>query len=228
MLIRSFNDLPESMKNPAVRAYYDMLSCRRGTLFCKRVFDVVVSLALTLLLGPLMLAIAVLIKADSKGRVFYLQKRVTANMREFEIMKFRTMVADADKKGPLVTLSGDKRVTKIGRKLRKTRMDELPQLINVLIGDMSFVGTRPEVKRYVERYSDEMMATLLLPAGITSMASMVFKNEAGLLRREQDADRVYVDEILPGKMVYNLEYLRDYSFFEDIKILLKTTFKNFG
>jgi len=222
MLIGDFGKLPERMKTPAVRAYYDMLLEQRRALFFKRLFDITASLALLLLLFPAMLVIAILIKLDSKGPVFYTQRRFTANLREFHIIKFRTMQRNADKAGPLVTVERDSRVTRVGKWLRPSRLDELPQLLNILKGDMSFVGTRPEVGKYISRYTDEMYATLLLPGGITSTASVLFRDEARLLRGAGDVDEVYVREILPQKMIHNLQYLREYSFAEDIKILIRT------
>ena len=222
MLLRSFESLPERMRVPVVEAYYGMLSEKRGELFAKRLFDVTVSALLLLLLSPLFLALSLYVKAGSKGGAFFCQKRVTRNLSEFSIYKFRTMYDDSGPKGPLLTSADDGRVTKAGKRLRKSRLDELPQLLNVLKGDMSFVGTRPEVPAYVERYTDEMLATLLLPAGITSEASIRYRNEGEMLKRAGDAEAAYVEEILPGKMLLNLAYLRDYSFMSDMKILLKT------
>ncbi len=224
MLIHEFGLLPGEMQTPAVKIYYDMLAEKRRSLIFKRAFDIVVSTLLIVLLSPVFLVIAVMIKTDSKGPVFYRQIRMTKNLKEFRIFKFRTMVSGADKSGPLVTLKKDGRITRVGGRLRRLRLDELPQIFNVFLGDMSFVGTRPEVKKYVLNYTDEMFATLLLPAGVTSTASIRYKDEAGLLTDAKDTDRVYLQEILPKKMVYNLEYLRDYRFFEDIKILFRTVF----
>lgn len=227
MLIREFEDLPDRMKTPAVRIYYDMLAEKRKTLILKRIFDMVVSSLLIVILLPVMTAVAVWIKIDSKGPVFYRQRRMTKDLREFKIIKFRTMRHDAGSSGLSVTVLGDERITKAGRKLRKSRMDELPQIFNVLLGGMSFAGTRPEVKKYVDGYTDEMFATLLLPAGITSKASVLFRDEERLLGDSHDPETVYVKEILPQKMVYNLEYLRDFRFSEDIKILFRTLFPGF-
>ena len=171
-----------------------------------------------------MLIIAVWIKLDSRGTVFFRQRRVTAYGRVFRIFKFRTMVSDAEKIGSQVTVNADSRVTRAGKFLRKCRLDELPQLFNVLAGDMSFVGTRPEVERYVDRYTDEMRATLLMPAGITSLASIKYKDEEKLLDGADDPDQVYVNEVLPGKMEYNLEYIKRFNFFYDIKLMFMTFF----
>ena len=218
-----WENLPENMKKDAVRPYYNLLVKRKNAIVRKRIMDVFLSFVLTVLLSPVMLAIALAIKAEDGGPVFYRQERITTYGRKFRIFKFRTMVTDADKRGPLITGKSDDRITKMGHKLRKCRLDELPQLLNILAGEMSFVGTRPEVERYVDCYTDEMMATLLLPAGVTSMASMVYKDEdtvmAHYLEKGETVDDVYVRRILPKKMRYNLEYLKSV---EDLKIMVKT------
>jgi len=224
MLVRDFNELPERMKTPQVKAYYDMLGEKRTALFFKRFFDVVFSLLLLVVLSPAMAVIALLVKLDSKGPVFFRQRRVTANLRVFGIFKFRTMIAGTGDAGPLVTAEGDSRITSVGRKLRPLHLDELPQLLNVLLGDMSFVGTRPEVEKYIHSYTEEMYATLLLPGGMTSTASLLFWDEARLLKGAEDTERAYTEGILPQKMLHNLQYMRDYTFFGDIKILLGTLF----
>ena len=195
---------------------------RGANLVIKRIFDIIIALIITVIALPFMLIIAVWIKLDSKGPVFFRQRRVTTYGRIFRIFKFRTMVTDAEKRGTQVTVKGDSRVTRAGRFLRKCRLDELPQLFNVLCGDMSFVGTRPEVERYVDRYTDEMNATLLMPAGITSLASIKFKDEEKLLDGANDPDEVYVNTVLPQKMIYNLEYIRKFNFFYDIKLMFMT------
>ncbi len=223
-MLTPFEKLPAAMRNDAVRHYYDLLAPKRGALFAKRVFDIVVSLLMLILLSPLLLVITVCIKLDSKGSVFYRQERYTRDMRVFRIFKFRTMVQDADKRGPLVTLDEDIRITKVGRFLRRARLDELPQLLNVLGGSMSFVGTRPEVGKYVEHYTDEMLATLLLPAGVTSRTSIAFKDEAEMLTHAADADAVYVSEILPIKMQANFKYLETFGFWDDLRIMISTVF----
>ena len=221
-----WENLPENMKKDAVRPYYNLLVKRKNAIVRKRIMDVVLSFVLTVLLSPVMLAIALAIKAEDGGPVFYRQERITTYGRKFRIFKFRTMVADADKRGPLITGKSDDRITKMGHKLRKCRLDELPQLLNILAGEMSFVGTRPEVERYVDCYTDEMMATLLLPAGVTSMASMAYKDEdtvmAHYLEKGETVDDVYVRRILPKKMRYNLEYLKSVGIMEDLKIMVKT------
>ncbi|MEG0912625.1 MAG: sugar transferase [Oscillospiraceae bacterium] len=221
MLI-SFAKLPERMQNQSVKVYYDILAKKRTELVFKRLFDILVSFVMLVLLSPLFLFIAVRIKLDSSGPVFFRQKRFTSYMREFQIFKFRSMVDKAELQGPLVTVDNDSRITEIGKWLRGSRMDEIPQLINILLGDMSFVGTRPEVGKYVEQYNDEMLATLLMPAGVTSLASIKFKDEADMLENAEDADEVYVKDILPLKMKYNLEYIKNFGFLSDIKLMLST------
>lgn len=222
--MKKWEKLPERLRSDAVRPYYDILTHRTGSLLLKRIFDILVALILTLILLPFMLIIAVWIKCDSRGKVFFRQRRVTKYGRVFSIFKFRTMVSDAEKLGTQVTVSNDSRVTRAGRFLRKCRLDELPQLFNVLKGDMSFVGTRPEVERYVDRYTNEMYATLLMPAGITSLASIKYKDEEKLLSGADNTDDVYVSVVLPGKMEYNLNYIRRFSFFYDIKLMIQTFF----
>lgn len=217
-----FEQLPERMQNDRVREYYDLLCHKKAALACKRAFDLCVSGVMLLLLSPLFAYIALRIKLDSPGPVFFRQVRYTTGMRPFRIFKFRSMVDRADKQGPLVTVNRDDRITKVGEWLRRTRLDEIPQLLNVFAGQMSFVGTRPEVGKYVERYTDEMLATLLMPAGVTSLASIKFKDEAAMLASAQDADEVYVNEILPLKMRYNLDYIRNFGFFSDIRLMLST------
>lgn len=220
--MKNWEALPEEMQNEKVRPYYDMLCHKTGSIVLKRLFDIIVGLIILIIVLPFMLIIAVWIKCDSKGKVFFKQKRVTKYGRVFNIIKFRTMVSDAEKLGTQVTVSNDSRVTGAGKFLRKCRLDELPQLFNVLKGDMSFVGTRPEVQRYVDRYTDEMYATLLMPAGITSLASIKFKDEEKLLSDSENADETYVNVVLPQKMAYNLEYLNRFSFFYDIKLMFMT------
>ena len=224
MLIK-FDKLPKEIQNKKVKEYYDILNKKRFYLFLKRLFDILMSLILLIMLSPIFLVIAIMIKIDSKGPVFYRQERVTKYGKIFKIFKFRTMVIDADKKGSLVTKNNDDRVTKVGNKIRNSRLDEIPQLFNILTGDMSFVGTRPEVKKYVDKYTDEMMATLLMPAGVTSRASINFRDEAKIMDKfidKMNVDDIYVKKILPRKMSYNLEYLKKCSIIEDIKLCIKT------
>ena len=204
------------------------LKKKKISLALKRIFDVVVSACMLIFLSPVMLILSIAIVMDSKGGVFFRQERVTQYGRKFRIHKFRTMVADAEKKGIQVTLKNDTRVTKVGAKIRKYRLDEFPQLIDVFLGDMSFVGTRPETVKFVDKYESEFYATLLLPAGITSEASIRYKDEAELLDAADDVDKVYVKEILPGKMKYNLESIRKFSFLGEIATMFRTVFAVLG
>lgn len=227
MLLKKWEQLPIEMRTEEVRKYYDILKKKRASLFFKRVFDVIVSLIMLVILSPLFLILAVAIKIDSKGPVFYRQVRVTQYNKKFRIFKFRSMVQNADK-GSQVTVSGDARVTRVGKLVRKCRLDEISQLIDVFRGTMTFVGTRPEVPKYTEQYSPEMMATFLLPAGVTSLASIYYKDEAELLDAAEDTDKVYVEEVLPGKMYYNLKTIEKFSFFGDIKVMFMTVFAVLG
>ena len=222
MILKKWDDLPEFMKCDEVKVYYDILSRKKGSLVLKRIFDIVVGAILLILLAIPMLVIAVMIKMDSKGPVFYRQERVTRYGKKFRIHKFRTMINNADQIGSAVTVGGDSRITKVGAKIRDYRLDELPQVFDVLSGDMSFVGTRPEVTKYVEKYSNEMLATLLLPAGITSEASIRYKDEAKLLDAADDVDRVYVEKVLPSKMRYNLESIEKFSFARELGTMIRT------
>lgn len=220
--MKKWDDLPDNMKNPDVREYYEILTKKRGSLCAKRIFDVVMSILLIIILMPFMLIIGIIVKVTSPGEAIFCQTRVTTYGKRFRIYKFRSMTADAPQKGTQVTVVGDSRVTGIGRFLRKVRLDELPQLFNILKGEMSFVGTRPEVEKYVSSYSAKMLATLLLPAGVTSPASIAYKDEERLLSQGGDIDKIYVDEILPEKMKYNFKYMEEYSFWGDISILFQT------
>lgn len=221
-MLKKWDNLPECFKNDAVRKYYDSLKEKQFSLFFKRVFDIVLSALMLIILCPVFIVLAIVIKLDSKGPVFYRQTRVTTYGKEFKIFKFRTMVQNADKLGTQVTVSNDARITKVGAFLRKYRLDEISQLIDVFRGTMTFVGVRPEVPKYVEHYTDEMLATLLLPAGITSKTSIYYKDENELLDSAEDADSTYINEILPAKMKYNLDGLLEFGFFKDIKIMFMT------
>lgn len=223
-MLKNWNELPEHMRTEEVRPYYDLLQKKKMSLFLKRVFDIVVSLIMIILCSPILLIISILIVKDSKGGVFYRQERVTQYGRVFRIFKFRTMVQNADQIGTQVTVSNDSRITKIGSKLRNCRLDELPQLFNILLGDMTFVGTRPESVHYVKSYTNEMYATLLLPAGVTSEASIEYKDEADLLDQADDVDNVYINEVLPEKMKYNLNSIKEFSFFKEIATMFRTVF----
>lgn len=223
-MLRKWDDLPEFMKLDEVRPYYDILNKKRVSLFFKRFFDIIAGSILMIILAIPMIVIAIMIKADSEGPVFYRQERVTRYGKHFKIHKFRTMVSNADKIGNAVTVGNDSRITKVGQKLRGCRLDEFPQVFDLLSGNMSFVGTRPEAVKYVEKYKSEYMATLLLPAGITSEASIRYKDEARLLENADDVDKVYVEEVLPGKMEYNLSSVSQYGFWREIGIMIKTVF----
>lgn len=227
-MIRVWEELPDELKVEEVRPYYEILRKKRCSIFFKRVFDIVVSFLMLIMLSPVFMALVVLIKVDSKGPVFYKQERVTQYCRKFRIHKFRSMCDEADKNGTLVTVSEDSRVTRVGKILRKCRLDEVLQLIDVLQGNMSFVGARPEVPKYVKAYTPEMMATLLLPAGITSEASIRYKDEAGLLDAAEDVERVYIEEVLPEKMKWNLKSIERFKFFNEILTMIRTVFAVLG
>lgn len=227
MMLKKWEDLPIEMQTEEVRKYYDILKKKQCSLFFKRAFDIFVSAFLLILLSPVFLILAIAIKIDSRGPVFYRQVRVTQYNRRFRIFKFRSMVNDADK-GSQVTVSGDARVTRVGKLVRKCRLDEISQLIDVFRGKMTFVGTRPEVTKYTECYTPEMMATLLLPAGVTSLASIYYKDEAELLDGAEDPDKVYVEDILPQKMRYNLYSIEHFGFWDDIATMFKTVFAVLG
>lgn len=222
MILRSWDKLPEYMRNDKVKPYYELLKKRTVSLIMKRIFDVVMSLLLLMILSPVFLVVSIWIKLDSKGPVFFRQVRVTTYGKQFRIFKFRTMCENAEKKGSLVTVGNDSRITKVGEKIRHCRLDEIPQLLNVLAGDMTFVGTRPEVVKYVNAYSDEMYATLLLPAGITSVASIQYKDEDEILSKAKDPDDAYIHEVLPDKMKYNLASIENFSFLNEIKTMANT------
>ncbi len=222
MLLKKWEALPEELRVPEVRKYYDILAGKKVSLVAKRIFDVVVSGIMLIILSPVLCGLSIAVAIDSPGGVFYRQERVTAYGRRFRIHKFRTMVKNADKIGAQVTIDRDPRITRVGAKLRGMRLDELPQLIDVFLGDMSFVGTRPEVPKYVAAYTPEMYATLLLPAGITSEASIRYKDEAELLDSADDVDKVYIEKVLPEKMKYNLSAVIRFNFWNDIKTMFRT------
>ena len=224
MRMISWEKLPPQMQTEAVKPYYEILQKKQIGLIFKRSFDIVVSFIMLLILSPVFFVLAIAIKLDSKGPVFYRQVRVTQYGKEFRIFKFRTMVNNADKIGSQVTVGGDSRITRVGKVIRECRLDEIGQLLNILGGSMTFVGTRPEVPKYVEKYTPEMWATLLLPAGVTSEASIRYKDEAALLDAAEDVDATYIQDVLPGKMKYNLRSIQEYSFFKDIKTMFQTVF----
>ena len=221
MKVRKWEELPEKMRTREVRRYYNIIVRHSGWFKVKRVMDICVSLVLLAILLIPMGIIALMIKTDSQGPVFFRQERVTQYGKIFKIYKFRTMVDNASQLGSQVTVN-DARITRVGKLLRKYRLDEFPQLFNILAGDMTLVGTRPEVVKYVKEYSGEMYATLLLPAGLTSRTSIAYKDEDKLLKDAKDADKVYVDEILPVKMKYNLESLRRFGVREDMTVMWNT------
>lgn len=225
---REWNELPKGLQVPEVQEYYDILSKKKHSLRLKRCFDVVAALIMLICFSPIMLVISAAIVLDSPGGVFYRQERVTQYGKMFRIHKFRTMVSNADKIGTQVTVENDSRITKIGSILRKYRLDEMPQLVDILEGNMSFVGTRPETKKYVKAYTPEMRATLLLPAGITSEASIRYKDEAKLLDVADDVDKVYVEKVLPRKMKYNLETIKKFSFLGEIATMFRTVLAVLG
>ena len=227
-MLKRWGDLPDFMRTPEVRPYWEILNKKRGQLALKRTFDLVVAVILLIILAIPMAVIAVLIKRDSEGPVFYRQERVTTYGKHFRIHKFRTMVSNADKIGTTVTVGNDSRITKIGARLRGHRLDELPQVLDVIVVDMSFVGTRPEAVKYVERYKPEFNATLLMPAGITSEASIRYKDEDKLLNSADDVDKVYIDQVLPAKMKWNLESIRRFRFLREILTMFRTVFAVLG
>ena len=222
MQLRKWNELPKFMRTREVRKYYNIVNKRRASLMVKRLFDIVVASIMLAVLALPMLIIAILIKCDSRGPVFFRQERVTQYGRIFKIYKFRTMVVNANELGASVTVDNDRRITRMGKLLRKIRADEFPQLFNILAGDMTLVGTRPEVPEYVKQYSKEMYATLLLPAGLTSRTSIAYKDEDKILGNAANPDKAYVEEVHPAKMKYNLEALRKFGFAEDCRVLWDT------
>lgn len=227
-MLKKWETLPKYMQNDEVRFYYDSLQKKKVSMFLKRVMDLVGGLILLILLAIPMIIISIMIKLDSEGPVFYRQERITTYGKHFKIHKFRTMVSNADKIGSTVTVGNDSRITKVGAKLRGCRLDELPQVLDLISGNMSFVGTRPEAVKYVEQYKPEYMATLLLPAGITSEASIRYKDEAELLDAASDVDKTYIEEVLPGKMKYNLDSIKNFSFFGDIATMFRTVLAVLG
>ncbi|MDC7286390.1 sugar transferase [Blautia schinkii] len=227
-MFKEWNQLPDFMRIDEVRPYYESLKRKLFSMYLKRGFDLLVSAFMLVILSPAMIAISIAIVVDSQGGAFFRQERITQYGKKFKIFKFRTMVANAEKLGTQITVKNDMRITKIGAVLRKYRIDELPQLINILLGDMSFVGTRPEAIKYVKKYSKEMYATLLLPAGVTSLACIYYKDEAKLLNITEQADKVYIEEILPEKMYYNLKAIKNFSFWDDIRTMFMTVFAVLG
>ena len=224
MILKKWEGLPEQLRTDAVRPYYEILKKKQGSLIAKRLLDIVVSACMLLIASPVFLILAIAIKLDSPGPVFYRQERVTQYGKTFRIFKFRTMVSNADKIGTQVTVGNDSRITRVGKLIRKCRLDEVSQLIDVFRGTMTFVGTRPEVPKYVAAYTPEMMASLLLPAGVTSLASIMYKDEDQLLSGAEDVDKTYIEDVLPGKMRYNLKAIETFGFWSDIKLMFMTVF----
>ena len=226
MLVKEWNELPEFMQVEEVKPYYDILKKKKLQLILKRLFDIVCSLILIVILSPILLILSIWIKLDSKGPVFYRQERITQYGKVFRIFKFRTMITNADKVGTLVTTQNDSRITKVGNKIRKCRLDELPQVFNIFLVDMSFVGTRPEVQKYVDAYTKEMNATLLLPAGVTSLASIKYRDEDEIIEQKTNegkpVDQAYIEDVLPEKMKYNLEYINEFNIGRDLSLCVKT------
>lgn len=222
MILCKWEELPEFMRVQEVLPYWENLNKKRWQLLIKRVFDFVMAVILLLFLSVPMMIIAILIKIDSNGSVFYRQERVTAYGRRFRIHKFRTMVSNADKIGYGVTVANDSRITRMGAILRKCRLDELPQLLDVIYGDMSFVGTRPELVRYVKQYTPEYYATLLMPAGITSETSIRYKDENKLLNSADNVEKVYVNNVIPAKMILNLNSVKNFRLSLDFLTMLRT------
>ena len=227
-MLRKWEELPEYIQVPEVRPYWEILNKKRVQLFLKRLFDLLLALVLLVILAIPMLIIALLVKLDSKGPVFYRQERVTTYGKYFRIHKFRTMVNNAEKIGTTVTVGNDSRITRVGAKLRSLRLDELPQVFDVITGNMSFVGTRPEAVKYVEQYKPEYYATLLMPAGITSEASIRYKDEEKLLDAAKDVDKVYIEQVLPEKMKWNLESVRRFRFLREILTMFRTVLAVLG
>ena len=217
-----WEDLPSTLQTEEVRPYYEALSRRGLQLRFKRLLDVVGATVLFVLLGWLFVILALLIKLDSPGPVFFRQRRVTQFGREFRIVKFRTMTHRPAAPGDQITRGDDPRITRVGAVLRRYRLDEISQLIDILRGTMSFVGTRPEVPDYVRQYTPQMRATLLLPAGVTSTASIEFKDEAQILAAAPPGQDAYVTRVLPAKMRLNLRDVRDFSIGRDLRIAFRT------
>lgn len=227
MKIIEWEQLPPEMQTEEVRRYYDILKNKKASLFFKRAFDLLVAMIALVVLSPVYLILAIAIKIDSPGPVFYRHERVTQYGKHFYIHKFRTMVQNADK-GSQLTVNNDNRITRVGKVIRGCRLDEIAQLIDVIQGTVTLCGTRPESPKYVAEYTNEMMATLLLPAGVTSLASIYYKDEAKLLNGAENTDKVYIEKILPEKMYYNLRGIEHFSFWGDIKIMIMTVFAILG
>jgi len=226
-MLKKWQHLPPILQNEHIKPYYEILEKKKLTLLIKRILDIIFSLLLLIPAIPFVLILCLLIIIDSTGSPLFLQERITQNGKKFRIIKLRTMIKGADTLGIDVTMNADPRITKIGKYLRKFRLDEVPQLINILLGQMTFVGTRPEIPHYVRHYTPEMLATLLLPAGVTSRTSVEYRNEQELLKDAVDIEKIYTEQILPEKMKINLEYINKFSLKEDLSIILLTIKKVF-
>ena len=209
-------------KNDRPMDIADVLARRKPQLIAKRAMDIVLSACALAVLWPLLLLIALAIWIDDPGPVFYRQVRVGRNGKTFRIFKFRSMVMDADKKGLAITVGRDSRITRVGAVLRKTKLDELTQLLNVFLGQMSFVGPRPEVPKYVELYTPYQRQVLLVRPGITDYASIAYRNENDLLAGAPNPEAMYIEQIMPDKIELNMKYLREISPLADIRLILKT------
>lgn len=193
-------------------------------LISKRIFDLISSLSVLLILSPFLILIAIIIMIDSKGGPFYFQERVGKNQKTFKLIKFRSMRVNSDKSGQ-ITIGADSRITKVGHFIRRTKLDELPQLINIIIGQMSVVGPRPEVPKYVALYSDEQLKVLTVKPGLSDFASIKFIKEQDILGKEEDPDKAYIEKIMPEKLALSLKYIKERNFFLDLKIIFKTISK---
>ena len=198
------------------------MQVKKSTLIVKRIFDIVMAIFGLLVLSPIFLVISLAIKIDSNGPVFFKQIRVGLNGKEFKIFKFRTMVTDAEKKGMQITVGKDSRITKVGAFIRKCKIDEIPQLINVLVGEMSFVGPRPEVPKYVAMYSESDREILKVRPGITDLASIEYRDENEVLGKSKNPEKTYIEEVMPAKIVLNREYISKCSIMYDVLLILRT------
>ena len=218
--------LHQNTENKTIIDCVEVLNNKKATLLLKRLFDIILSISLFAILILPMVVCSVVIAIGNDGPIFFKQKRIGQFGKEFNIIKFRTMTVN--NAGSEITANNDKRVTKVGKFLRKFRLDELPQLINVLFGDMSFVGPRPEVPCFVDKYNEDWLATLLVKPGITCDSSIYFADESQLLDNADDAEQCYIDEILPEKCKMNIDYIKNISLLNDVKIMFKTIARVFS
>lgn len=217
-----FNELPKIMQTKEVKPYYEIIKKRWLSLAIIRAVDIILAVITLIITSPIFLILSITIKLTDKGSIFFKQTRITRYCKKFTILKFRTMVTNAEKIGPSNTVKDDNRITKIGKFMRKTKLDELPQLLNVIKGDMSFVGARPLVEKHVAGYTPEMYATLLTRAGITSLASIAYKDEESLLEDCPDIDKTYIEKVLPPKMKINIDNINRFSVRHNIYVMLYT------